>query len=400
MKPMRVLLLSHAYAIPIAREKAENLSAFRDLDLTLFFPSRWREGSREYRLRGVEPEGVPCPVRTGRVLFSGHIGGYLYLTGLVRALRETRPDLVHLEEEPWSLAAAQVLLLRTLLRQRFKLVLFTWENQRRRFRLPRRLIERCVLRRVDLAIAGGEGARGRLFEQGVSRERVAVLPQFGLDPRRFSAGSRPRAGEGPFTIGYVGRLVWAKGVDLLVRAASRLGGEWQLLVVGEGPARKELIALAESLGVMGRVAFIGGVDHGEVPRYLRQLDVLVLPSRTTPQWAEQFGHVLIEAMSTEVPVVASKSGAIPEVVGDAGLLFPEGDVPALTKALADLRDDPGWAEELGVRGRRRVLERFSWERIARRTFELYRSLLNDDVPAAKALPPEPRGRDAAGGNRP
>ncbi|MFQ6111679.1 MAG: glycosyltransferase [Nitrospinota bacterium] len=361
--------------MPIAREKAQALSAMEELDLTLFFPSAWREGSREYRLSEGEPEGGGYRIRTGRVLFSGRIGGHFYLTGLLRALRETGPELVHLEEEPWSLVAAQVLLFRALLRQRFKVVLFSWENLRLRLGSLRRLIERWVLSRVDVAIAGGEGARGRLIEQGFPAERVAVLPQLGLCPQRFSPLETPERGERDFTIGYVGRLVPAKGVDLLVQAASQLGRGWRLVLIGDGPAREELVGLAESLGVMNRLIFTGWVDHLEVPRHLRQFDVLVLPSRTTPDWMEQFGHVLIEAMACGVPVVGSTSGAISEVIGDAGLVFPEGDSGALAQALKSLSDDESLWKRLAERGRKRVLEHYTWDRLAEKTLSIYRQCL-------------------------
>ena len=161
-------------------------------------------------------------------------------------------------------------------------------------------------------------------------------------------------------------------------------------ILGSGPEQSRLRALAGESAVSDRVEFLPAVPHEGVAAFLRTLDVLVLPSLTTRNWAEQFGHVLIEAMSAETPVVASNSGAIPEVVGEAGLLFPEGDVSALKAALARLRDDPDLSGALGARGRKRVLERFTWDRIAGKTLELYRSMLNHENP-----PPMARGGGSA-----
>ncbi len=106
-----------------------------------------------------------------------------------------------------------------------------------------------------------------------------------------------------------------------------------------------------------------------MPEVLAQVDVLVLPSRTTRVWKEQLGRVLLEAMACKVPVVGSDSGAIP-----AGLIFPEGDVAALAGCLQRLRDSPELRRELGERGYARVLAHYSQERVAARTAAFYRQL--------------------------
>jgi glycosyltransferase involved in cell wall biosynthesis len=121
--------------------------------------------------------------------------------------------------------------------------------------------------------------------------------------------------------------------------------------------------------------FTGGVADTAVPDYLACMDALVLPSRTTPSWAEQFGHVLIEAMAAGVPVVGSSSGAIPEVIGEAGLVFPEGDAAALRAQLATLFDDPALRKRLIERGRARVERLYTNERIALAQRDIYRQVL-------------------------
>ncbi len=93
----------------------------------------------------------------------------------------------------------------------------------------------------------------------------------------------------------------------------------------------------------------------DVPRALAEIDTLAAPSLTQPHWKEQFGRVLIEAMACGVPVVGSDSGEIPQVVGDAGLIVPEGDVAALRAALLHLAEDSSLCERLAHAGRARVL---------------------------------------------
>ncbi len=247
-------------------------------------------------------------------------------------------------------------------------------------------MEAATLRRVDLGIGGNEAAARELSRKGVAN--VCVLPQLGVDPGRFRLEEKPV--DRTLTIGYAGRLVPEKGVDFLIHAVAALEGEWRLRVLGKGPEEGALRALAEKLAVSDRIEFLPEVPHAEVAEYMRSLGVLVLPSRTTESWAEQFGHVLIEAMSSAVPVVASTSGSIPEVIGDAGLLFPEGDAESLRTSLERVREEPGLAERLGQTGRRRVLERYTWERIADETLRHYRELLEGEIPPAAGIGEEGR----------
>jgi glycosyltransferase involved in cell wall biosynthesis len=128
----------------------------------------------------------------------------------------------------------------------------------------------------------------------------------------------------------------------------------------------------------------------EAPRWLAALDCLVLPSRTTAHWKEQFGRVLIEAMACGVPVVGSSSGAIPTVIGDAGRVFPEGDFAALGRELTALSLDGALRSELGGRGRAWVLASYSQGRIVAETVAFYRKLLGlraAVAPAVSAAPP-------------
>jgi glycosyltransferase involved in cell wall biosynthesis len=105
------------------------------------------------------------------------------------------------------------------------------------------------------------------------------------------------------------------------------------------------------------------------------LDVLVVPSRTTRNWAEQFGRVIVEAMARDVPVVGSSSGAIPEVIGDAGLVVPEGDVEALAAALTRLRAEDDLRRTLVERGRQRVKRVYAEDMVMRGTVAFYEKVL-------------------------
>ncbi len=284
-----------------------------------------------------------------------------------------RPHLIHVEEEPDSLAALQVALARRAFAPRAKLLLYTWQNIDR----PRAPHVRWVMNRT-LAAAGGvlcanQEARAILERHGY-RGRLWVLPSIGVDMRTFvpCAGRRPA---GTFVAGYVGRLVPEKGLDTLVEAVARLGPEVELVFVGAGSYHAALEARAAAAGLGGRVRFQPPVPPAQVAEHMCRLGALVLPSRTTVVWKEQFGRVLAEAMACRVPVVGSNSGAIPEVIGDAGLVFPEGNIEALAGCLRRLADSPELRRDLAERGYARVRRLYAQEVIAEQTVMCYRSMV-------------------------
>jgi glycosyltransferase involved in cell wall biosynthesis len=141
-------------------------------------------------------------------------------------------------------------------------------------------------------------------------------------------------------------------------------------VYGAGTERAALEATARELALGARVRFHGFASYDELPDIYRSFDALVVPSRRTARWVEQFGRVAVEAMASGVPVLASADGALPEVVGDAGMLVPEDDVQAWRRAISDLRDDLGARSRLALVAQARA-QRWSWPRVAHAHRALY-----------------------------
>ena len=372
---MRVLYVSKALVVAAYRAKLRELR--RLVDVSAVVPSRWGDA-------GVEPVDGDDDVQLRPVLLSGWNSLHVY-PRLGRVLDRERPQLVHVDEEPFSLAALQLVELSR--RRRIPAVFFAWENVDKWLPVPLLLTRRRVLSRAAGAIAGTPAAAEMIRRHGYAGP-LAVIPQFGVDPEVFSPDDEDRAltraalaiEPGEFCAGFAGRLVPEKGVDVLIDAVGAIPA-MRLLVLGDGPHRDRLEARTVLVGAGARSTFAGPIPSTEMPHWLRAMDVLVLPSRSTPRWSEQFGRVLVEAMACGVPVVASSSGEIPHVLGDAGVLVPENDPTALRAALAALADDPAWRARLAVRGRERVLQCFTHAHIARATASFYESLVGGPAEA-------------------
>src|SRR5581483_686430 len=149
-----------------------------------------------------------------------------------------------------------------------------------------------------------------------------------------------------FVVGFAGRLVEEKGLWVLCDAFERLPSDATLLLTGQGPLEAEIRARSQARGWGSRLTITSAPSVRMADVYNR-MDCLVLPSLTTRAWKEQFGRAAVEAMACEVPVIGSDSGEIPNVVGEAGLIVPEGDVARLAGALERLRSSPAERETLG-----------------------------------------------------
>jgi len=303
---------------------------------------------------------------------------------------EFQPDIIHVENESQSWIVCQALLYRKLFAPRAKLINFSWENMTPQEQGSKaRVLEylaRFNRRFINFFICGNVSGKDILEAKGIPSEKIAVIPQVGIDPEVFFPYTPERQhscrlelgiSSGEFAAGFIGRFVEEKGILDLAEAVGRLKGvsgrEVVLVLAGKGPLEGTVRRRAEELGI--RLVVLPPRKYQEVPGTMNALDVLVLPSRSRPFWKEQFGHVLIEAMACGVPVIGSDSGEIPNVIGDAGLIFHEGDVEQLTECLQLCCDDVDLRLRLGRQGLQRALKNFTNQEIARRTLEIYERVI-------------------------
>lgn len=162
---------------------------------------------------------------------------------------------------------------------------------------------------------------------------------------------------------------------VLLDAVKQLPFSYKLLLVGSGLLKEKIDFYIKENNLLDKVELIQGVTHNQVPSYLSRMDLLVLPSLTTSVWKEQFGHVLVEAMVSSVPVIGSDSGAIPEVIGDAGLIFKEGNSNDLAKKIEQFFRNKNLREEMIKKGLEKVKENYTQEKIAAETYNFYQKIL-------------------------
>lgn len=367
---MKVLMISKACVRGSYQRKLEELAKYDDVQLTVVVPPYWQEKRERINLERAHTEGYDLRVQNMALNGHFHLHFYPQLGPLARRLK---PDIMHLDEEPYNLATFQCMRLAVSVGAHG--LFFTWQNLLRDYPFPFNWLERYNYRHAAHAIAGNaEGAdvlRGKGYPGPVS-----VIPQFGVDPETYrpSVGGQDE-GSVHFRIGYVGRLVEEKGVDLLLRAVAVLPGAWVLCILGEGPFKGQLERLSTELGIADRVRFEEPLPSAQMPNHYRNLDVLVLPSVSRHHWKEQFGRVLIEAMGCGIPVVGSDAGEIPHVIGSAGLIFPEGDEEALRACVGGLMGNQQTRHVLAKKGRQRVMQTYTQQRIAAETRQVYLSMM-------------------------
>jgi glycosyltransferase involved in cell wall biosynthesis len=256
------------------------------------------------------------------------------------------------------------MLSRELRKKGIPYIFFTNQNIPKRYPWPFSAWEREVVKNSAGWIACGKTVWQTQVGRGFPEKSGTILP-FAVDTEKFKPFTpeaklafQERMGQiqGP-VIGYAGRLTEQKGIRILLDAVGKIPKKmWGSLVFfGSGPLRKEVQAWADHHSVSNRVC-IKLINHEEMPSVLGALDILVAPSQTGPNWREQFGRMLIEAMAAGVPIVTSDSGEIPYTVGDAGLVVSEKDVDGFSKSILNILSTSDLRDELIARGLRRSLD--------------------------------------------
>jgi glycosyltransferase involved in cell wall biosynthesis len=371
----RLLTVGHSYVVAENRRLAHEMAVQGRgrWKVTVVAPASFRGDLRQVECEPIA--GEACELRCVPLRFdrSPH---FMWYGGLREAMAGAW-DIVHCWEEPYVFAGAQIARASSAASA---LVVATFQNISKTYPWPLSTFECRTMARANGWIAFGESIERTLKTRAGYGGRATVIPP-GVDVSRFrpdSSGKADMLGRlgWPRTarvVGFTGRFVAQKGVLTLCDALEGAHSDWRALFVGGGPLEGNLRQFASRFS--GRVHVETGVSHSEMPRWLNAMSVLCAPSQTTATWREQFGRMSIEAMASGVPVIASDSGEIPHVVGDAGIIVPERDTNAWTDAIDRLLLDDVLRRDLAARGLERATRCFAWPVVARRHLEFFDRVL-------------------------
>ena len=388
---MKILVASHTYIVDLNCEKLRELAKLKsDIEVTIVVPKLWNPGGVQNKIVETKPrtEGNFRVVPISN-FSQNHQGLLTFGMDIIPLLKEFKPNIIQVEQGIKSLAYAQFITLNNWLGLKAKNCFFSWWNIPYEMKFPYSWLEKFNLRYTDGFVAGNQDAADIIRDHGYTKP-ITVLPKLGVDEQLFSPSPQPELKSelgiksDEFVMGYVGRFVPEKGILTLIKAVSGLKDKnWKLLLLGRGELEAKIVEEMTQVGLKDRLILVESVPHDQVPRYLNLMDTLVLPSETTYEfktmsaagWKEQFGHVLIEAMACKVPVIGSDSGEIPNVIGDAGLIFPEKDAKALQNCLLQIIEQSDLANQLGEKGYEKTMAKYTNKALARELLAFYETIV-------------------------
>ena len=338
---MHLLVVSHPCTTPINQQIYAELERQTGWKISLIIPDQWKDEFGNVLEGGVWP-GLQASIEKVPVWKNGHIVLHVYKRNWTRFFKKNSYDAVYVHNEPYALAAAQICWANAHT-SKAAFGFYSAQNILKKYPPPFSWLERMVYQQSAYAFPITEAVEEVLrAKQFPGRSQVCPLP---LDPEIY----RPRGpgedrqliprDDSEVVLGYVGRIVEPKGLRTLAAALPKLRDlRWKLIVIGKGDFEHTFRELLKEGKLLDRVNFLGFVPHVETPRYLSAFDLLIVPSETQPNWKEQFGRVITEAMASGTPVIGSSSGEIPNLIqkSNGGLVFAEKDADELAESLRSL----------------------------------------------------------------
>lgn len=369
---MKLLIISHPCVTSVNQQFYAEVERQKNWKLTIVAPSNWKNeyGNQINPKRWHEYQGELLTIPIWK---SGSIPLHTYRALFISLLKELQPDAIYVHHEPYAAATAQIYLA-NLMSIKAAIGFYSAQNIFKSYPIPFKQLENWVLQTSQFAFPVSQSVE-RVLKEKNYQNLSTVLP-LAIDPTLYTPNLQSskladqwRTRDDEVILGYLGRIVREKGLRTLLLALSRiLDLPWKLVMVGSGAYEIELKAFAEELRLNHRIMFLGYVPHLDAPRYLSAFDALIIPSETQPNWKEQFGRVIIEAIACGTPVIGSNSGEIPYLIKatGGGLVFPEGEPEPLANQLSQLICNAELRTNLASQGQRIVLENYTTSSIAQR----------------------------------
>lgn len=376
MASKKLLSIAHSYAVALNRRLVNEiaLAGKGEWEVTAVAPTFIYGDLRPIHLE-IDPKEI-CNLEAVPIYFSKYPHIMLYGWRLKKLLEQSW-DLVHCWQEPYTFLGGQIAYWKP---QSTPLVYFSFQNNNKNYPPPFNKIEQYSMHRAAGWISAGQtitealksrpgyNRPTRLIPTGVDTQHFYPCPEVGLKVLQALGWAESDAP----VVGYLGRFVPEKGLDLLMSVLDELKTPWRALFVGGGLMEAQLRDWAKKYPQQVRVCT--GIQHSDVPQYLNAMDILCAPSQTTKNWREQFGRMLIEAFACGVPVIGSDSGEIPYVIGDAGVIVREQNQAGWVQALSDLLESPEQRQILAEKGLWRSRTYYAWPIVAQQYLDFFTEL--------------------------
>ncbi|HEV8549831.1 MAG TPA: glycosyltransferase family 4 protein [Polyangiaceae bacterium] len=385
MRARRLITVGHSYVIGVNRRLSHELERVGGdaWEVTCIAPRKYRADLGWARFEPTNDDGS----RTSAVAAYGTRSPHLFAYGLeLRSILRSSWDVVYAWEEPYVVSCWQIA---RWAPADAAFTFLTLQNIRKRYPPPFSLFERQALERSGGWLYCGHSIHAAQKDKPGYAERPSHYGPLGVDVELFrpepsaKRSAREELGwsnDGPPVVGFVGRFVPEKGLAVLMQALDGVSSPWRALFLGGGPLEPAIRAWAARYGDRVRIAT---APHDRVPAFVNAMDLLCAPSESARHWKEQFGRMIVEAFACGVPVIGSDSGEIPFVVGEGGVIAPEQQVAAWTRAIGELVDDAPRRRELGIRALERARSVFSWPVVARQYLDFFEQLLDARAPRGR-----------------
>lgn len=379
---VKIAIISHALVQEVPQKRWRILAEKYPVEVTLLVPriwrSKWLRDEVVFRPR-VIVDGrfrvIPLPTT------SETNWGRYFFKSFDAKIRSIKPDIIYVIHEESIWIHQQIITYRNIWAPEARLIFFSMNARGVPLkRFYHRLMWNRIKKNYDAALCHYPGCLKSLRDGGFDKP-IYMQTQIGVDEdiycpdeQRRKEMRRKLGFEDKFVIGYTGRLTKDKGVNDLLAALPLRDVDWALLLVGNGDFREEIEKIVRQNEWQDRVHMAGTVPQHMVPDYMRAMDCFVLASRTCPHWIDTFPNVTVQAMACKVPVIGSDSGAIPWQLGDAGLIFHEGDVVKLHKHLMHMADNMEDRKAIAQKGMERSLANFCVRALTDEFYEILKKL--------------------------
>jgi len=378
---IKVLYIHHAAAYPEERKKFEYLAQQPELDIMLIQPKQWAQIGREENFRSLKQNTAFKTVHAN-ALFRNYHHRSFFINKIRAVFKNFQPDIIHLFEEANTFFSLQAVICKRLFAPHSKLIFDNFQNvlfEHAEFKFHQfyDYIEKKVFEEAVCATVRYSGSRDYLTHRNFQKP-IYELP-WGVDLSLFSRKNpdiiQQKYDLAGFSLAYIGRIEEEKGVLFLINALSELEKDFRLLIIGGGLAEKKMLRMISELNLSHKIHYIGYVPHQELPVYYSAVNCVVVPTISTPGFQEQFGRVIVESMACGTPVIGSTSGAIPSVIGDAGLVFEENNMAALIQNLETMINIPSLVKEFSQKATERARNVFCLEKFSENCLNIYKEVI-------------------------